>query len=153
MTHTPPPFRLLPYLDELNEFFWTSGADGVLRMLHCTACSYVIHPPAPYCPTCGSTSTEPRALSGRGTLYSYTVNHQPWDGVGDLYLVALVELEEQSDVRLMTNLVDIEPEDVRIGMPVEVFFEERENDPPVYLPLFRPAGGTRTEPQAEEAQQ
>lgn len=141
MTTAPPPFRLLPYLDELNEFFWTSGADGVLRMLHCTSCSYLIHPPAPYCPTCGGTDTEPRAVSGRATVYSYTVNHQPWDGVGDIYVVALVELDEQPDVRLMTNLVDVAPEDVRIGMAVEVVFEKRESEPDVYLPLFRPAAG------------
>lgn len=140
MTYAPPPFRLLPYLDELNEFFWTSGADGKLRMQHCTACAYVIHPPAPYCPSCGGTDSEPRVLSGRGTVYSYTVNHQPWDGVGDLYVVALVELDDQDDVRLMTNLIGIEPDQVQIGMPVEVFFEERENDPTVYLPLFRPIG-------------
>lgn len=145
MTTAPPPFRLLPHLDELNEFFWTSGGDGVLRMLHCTACSYVIHPPAPYCPACGGTATEPRPASGRGSVYSYTINVQPWDGVGDVYVVALVELEEQDDVRLMTNLVDVPPEDVRIGMPVEVVFERREADPPVYLPLFRPRSAEQSE--------
>ena len=145
MTTTPPPFRLLPHLDELNEFFWTSGADGQLRMLHCASCSYVIHPPAPYCPTCGSTTTEPRVVSGHGSVYSYTVNVQPWDGVGDVYVVALVELDEQPDVRLMTNLVDVLPEDARIGMPVEVVFEERAGDPSVYLPLFRPVAEDRPE--------
>lgn len=132
---TAPPFRMLPELDDTNEFFWTSGAGGQLRFLHCSSCSYVIHPPAPYCPACGSRDTDPRPVSGRGTVYSFTRNVQPWDGVGDEYLIAWVQLDEQADVRLTTNLVDVDPSDVHIGMPVEVVFEQRDN---VYLPLFRP---------------
>jgi uncharacterized OB-fold protein len=76
-------------------------------------------------------------VSGRGTLHSFTVNHQAWDGVGDVYVIGLVEIEEQADVRLTTNIVDVDPDDVRIGMPVEVVFEDHD---PVYIPLFRPAG-------------
>ena len=74
-------------------------------------------------------------MSGRGTLHSFTVNHQPWDGVGDTYVIGLVSLVEQPDVRLTTNIVDVEPDAVRIGMPVEVVFEDHD---PIYLPLFRP---------------
>jgi uncharacterized OB-fold protein len=75
-------------------------------------------------------------VTGRGTVYSYTVNHQPWDGAGDVYAIALVELDEQPDVRLMTNIVGVGPDDVRIGMPVEVVFEDHGE---VHIPLFRPA--------------
>ena len=74
-------------------------------------------------------------MSGRATVHSFTVNHQPWDGVGDVYVIGLVEIDEQPDVRLTTNIVDVEPDDVRIGMPVEVVFEDHE---PVFVPLFRP---------------
>ncbi len=63
------------------------------------------------------------------------MNHQPWDGNGDAYIIAVVEIDEQQGLRLATNLVDVAPEDVRIGMAVEVVFE---NHDPVYLPLFRP---------------
>jgi uncharacterized OB-fold protein len=77
----------------------------------------------------------PVEVSGRGTLHSFTVNFQPWDGVGDTYVLGLVSLEEQPDVRLTTNLVDVEPDAVRIGMPVEVVFEDHD---PIFLPLFRP---------------
>ena len=70
------------------------------------------------CPRCHSRDVAPAVVSGRGTVHSFTVNHQPWDGVGDTYVIALVALAEQEDVRLTTNLVDIEPETVRIGMPV-----------------------------------
>jgi hypothetical protein len=131
---TTPP-RVLPTTDELSAFFWTAGADGELRVLRCDACTYVIHPPVRYCPACGSRETGPAGVSGRGTLYSFTVNHQPWDGVGDVYVIGLVELEEQADVRLVSNIVGIDPEDVRIGMPLEAVFEDHD---PVFLPLFRP---------------
>jgi hypothetical protein len=127
--------RVLPTLDEASAFFWTSGADGSLRLLRCSACGYYLHPPSPICPRCHSRELAPTVVSGRATVHSFTVNHQPWDGVGDTYVIALVTLAEQDDVRLTTNLVDIAPEDVRIGMPVEVVFEDHD---PVYLPLFRP---------------
>ncbi|SEP27166.1 hypothetical protein SAMN05660991_04429 [Trujillonella endophytica] len=125
----------MPTTEELSGFFWTSGRDGVLRLLGCDACGYLIHPPVGYCPACQGRETSPTPVSGRGTLYSFTVNHQPWDGVGDLYVIGLVELEEQPEVRLLTNVVGVDPSDVRVGMPVEVVFEDHD---PVFLPLFRP---------------
>jgi hypothetical protein len=74
-------------------------------------------------------------VSGRATVHSFTINHQPWDGVGDVYVIAVVQIEEQPDVRLTTNVVGIDPSQVRIAMPVEVLFEDHD---PVFLPLFRP---------------
>jgi uncharacterized protein len=127
--------RVLPTVDEPSAFFWTSGADGSLRFLRCSDCGYHLHPPAPICPRCHSRDLAPAVVSGRATVHSFTVNHQPWDGVGDTYVIALVTLAEQDDLRLTTNLVGVEPGDVRIGMPVEVVFEDHA---PVYLPLFRP---------------
>jgi hypothetical protein len=132
---TEPAFRVLPTLDEPSAFFWTSGADGKLRFLRCSECSHLIHPPAPICPSCHSRDAAPAEVSGRGTLYSFTVNHQPWDGPGDPYVIGLVEIAEQPDVRLTTNIVGIDPDAVEIGMPVEVVFEDHT---PVFVPLFRP---------------
>jgi hypothetical protein len=126
---------MLPDVEGVSGFFWTSGADGKLRFLRCTSCSYLIHPPAGYCPRCQGRSTAPAEVSGRGTLYSFTVNHQPWDGAGDVYVIGLVEIEEQPDVRLVTNIVGAEAAELRIGMPVQVAFEDHD---PVWLPLFRP---------------
>ena len=128
-------FRVLPALGEDNEFFWTAGRDGRLRFLQCRDCRYLIHPPAPVCPRCYGRETAPTDVSGRGTLFSYTVNHQPWDGVGDEYVIGLVEIEEQDDVRLTTNIVGAAAGDLRIGMPVQVVFEDHD---PVFVPLFRP---------------
>jgi uncharacterized OB-fold protein len=131
-----PHIRVLPALDFDNEFFWTSGKDGVLRFLRCAECEVLVHPPVPYCAKCGGTPA-PTAVSGRGTVYSFTVNHQAWDGTSDPYVIALVAIDEQPDVRLTTNLVDCELDEVRIGMPVEVVFADHD---PIYLPLFRPVG-------------
>ena len=132
----PRPPRVLPSIDGPAAFFWTSGADGRLRFLRCSACSYFIHPPVPYCPQCGGRRAAPEVVAGRGKLYSYSVNHQPWDGIGEVYIICVVAMDEQPDLRLLTNLVDVTAADVRIGMPVEVVFEDHA---PVYLPLFRPA--------------
>lgn len=135
MTAPGPPLRLLPRLDDTNRFFWTSGADGRLRFLRCTDCRTFVHPPAPRCPTCLSDDLAPEAVSGRGTVESFTVNHQQWIPGSDPYIVAWVSIAEQPDVRLTTNLVDLEPEQVTIGMAVDVVFEESGD---VFLPLFGP---------------
>ncbi len=141
MTASGPPFRLLPRTDGDSGFFWTSGADGLLRFLHCDACRTIVHPPAPCCPACLSPDVAPRPVSGRGTVHSFTVNHQQWIPGAEPYVVALVAIEEQPDVRLTTNLVGVGDDEVHIGMPVEVTFEQHEE---VYLPLFRPVpGGSR----------
>jgi uncharacterized OB-fold protein len=130
------PFRVLPRLTPETEFFWTSGKDGKLRFLRCTTCHYYVHPPSPICPRCLTKTLVPEAVSGRATVFSYTVNHQPWIPTFDPpYVVGLVTIEEQDDVRLTTNIVGCEPGDVRIGMPVQVCFEEYED---VWLPLFEP---------------
>lgn len=131
-----PAIRLLPRLDQENEFFWTSGADGHLRFLRCEQCRTYVHPPAPRCPECLSDALAPEAVSGRGTIVAFTLNEQAWIPGSDPYLIGLVAIDEQESVRLTTNLVDVEPDEVRIGMRVEVVFEHHDD---VYLPLFRPA--------------
>jgi uncharacterized OB-fold protein len=138
MSEAPPrPFRILPAVDDSNRHFWTGGAAGELRFLRCRACGHWIHPPAPICPACLGRDVAPAAVSGRGQVATFTVNHQPWiPGFEPPYVVAIVELEEQPGLRLTTNIVNCEPDAVKIGMAVRVLFEEREE---VYLPLFEPA--------------
>jgi uncharacterized OB-fold protein len=141
---TDVPFRILPKLDDSNRFFWTSGADGRLRFLRCRDCGYFIHPPVPICPRCHSKRLEPEAVSGRATVVTYSINHQPWMPGPELpYVVAIVEIEEVPEVRLTTNIVNCAPDDVQSGLPVQVVFERHADEPDdVYLPLFepRPAG-------------
>ncbi|HTT87187.1 MAG TPA: OB-fold domain-containing protein [Acidimicrobiales bacterium] len=135
MTANGPSFRLLPRLDEDNRFFWTSGADGKLRFLRCSGCRKFVHPPVPRCPYCLDQSMAPETTSGRGVVHSFTVNHQQWIPGSDPYIIGLVTIAEQDDVRLTTNIVDTEAEDMVVGMEVEVTFEHAED---VWFPLFRP---------------
>jgi len=130
---TDVPFRVLPSLDETNEFFWTSGSEGVLRFLRCQSCGYWLHPPGPWCPGCGATEFAPEAVSGRAELLTYTVNHQPWAGPADPYVIAIVGLPEQEGLRLTTNIVGCPIDEVVIGMPVQVVFEQHGD---IWFPLF-----------------
>ena len=128
--------RPLPEITSMNAHFWRSGRHGELCLLRCSACSYYVHPPQPVCPRCLSKDVPPVVVSGRGTLFSFTVNHHPWNPtVPAPYIIGLVEIAEQHDVRLTTNIVGCEPDDVRIGMPVRVNFEQEGE---VYVPVFTP---------------
>ena len=132
--------RPLPQLTPFNEWFWTSGADGTLRIQGCADCKTLVHPPVPVCPHCRSRSWEPTVVSGRGTVVAFTVNHQRWlPGFEPPYVIANVALAEDPAVRLTTNLVGCDPDDVHIGHEVAVRFERHED---VWLPLFEPTGET-----------
>lgn len=132
--------RLLPAITPMNAYFWRGGADGKLHILRCGDCGYLIHPYAARCTRCGSANVSPAAVSGKGEVVGFTVNHQPWvAGVEVPYVVALVELVEQANVRLMTNLPECAPQDVSVGMKVEVYFEQQDD---VFVPLFRPVVDT-----------
>jgi uncharacterized OB-fold protein len=133
------PFRVLPRVTEQTEPFWTGGAEGKLRFLRCQECGYFVHPPGPVCPKDLSRELEWEAVSGRATVHTYTVNHQPWyPGLDPPYVVAIVTMEEQDDLRLMTNIVGCPPEAVDVGMAVQVTFEQYDD---VWLPFFHPAAG------------
>lgn len=127
------PFRVLPQIDDENRFFWTSGADGQLRFLRCGDCSEYVHPPAPECPACAGRRLSPEVVTGRGEVFSYTINHQQWDGSPEPYVIALVALDEQDGLRLTTNLVDTDIGRVGIGLRLKVCFEQQGD---VFLPMF-----------------
>ncbi len=133
---TAKPFRILPKIAPDTEFFWTSGAEGELRLQRCEECHLILHPPSVICPRCLSKKLSPSAMSGRATVLTYTVNHQQWiPGFDPPYVFAIVEIVEQQGVRLFTNVVDCAIEDVHIGMPVQVRFEHHDD---VWLPVFAP---------------
>ena len=122
-----------------------AGVRGELRFWRCGDCGYWIHPPLPMCPRCRSKKLATEAVSGRATLASYTINHQAWMPGPELpYVVAIVALDEDSSVRLTTNIVGCAPEDVRVGMRVKATFE-RHSDPngDIWIPLFAPDDGAR----------
>lgn len=131
------PFRLLPAVGPDNEHFWHGGADGELRFLRCGDCQSYVHPPVPVCPECLGRTLAAEAVSGRGRVHTYTVNHHPWvPGFDPPYVVAIVDIEEQAGLRLTTNIVGSASEDVYIGMPVRVLFEARDDG--IFIPLFEP---------------
>jgi len=129
--------RPLPQPDIDTAFFWEATARRELHILRCTNCKTYIHLPKPACRVCGSTDVKPSKVSGRGTVYSYTVTHQPVPGFEPPFAVALIELDEQKGLRLVSNIIDVAPDDVRVGMKVEVTFEPFAED--IWLPLFRKA--------------
>lgn len=136
--------RLLPNLTPENEWFWTSGADDVLRIQGCKDCGELVHPPSPICPNCRSRNWAPTPVSGRAVVAGFTVNSHEWiPGFEPPYAIAVVALEESSSVRLTTNIVDCEPEQVHIGQQVEVRFEDNDG---IFLPLFAPTGETVDNP-------
>ena len=99
------------------------------------------------CPRCLSRDLGPEEVSGRGHVETFTVNYQQWIPGSDTYIIAWVSIDEQPDVRLTTNLVDVEPEDVHFGMPVRVVFEHNDD---VWIPLFTPGGGVVSPAAGEE---
>jgi len=126
----------LPVLTPENEFFWTCGQDGVLRVQQCATCLALRHPPGPVCPRCASDEHEATPVSGRGTVVGFTVNCHQWlPSMPPPYVIAIVALDEDDAVRLTTNVVNCPAADVRVGMRVRVTFEQHDD---VWLPLFSP---------------
>jgi acetyl-CoA acetyltransferase/uncharacterized OB-fold protein len=139
--------RPLPELTPTNEWFWTSGADGKLRIQGCRDCGTLVHPPTPICPTCRSRSWEPAPVSGHATVVGFTVNAHRWlPGFEPPYVIANVALVENPDVHLTTNIVGCDAADVHVGQEVTVRFEQQDD---VWLPLFEPTGSTNIDPTPE----
>lgn len=96
-----------------------------------------MHPQSVLCPQCRGRDIEFEPVSGRGVVVGLTVNEQQWlPNFPPPYVVAVVALEEDSSVRLTTNIVGCEPSDVQVGSKVRVVFEQIEDD--IWLPLFEP---------------
>lgn len=108
--------------DVVTEPFWLAARQRKLVAPKCAACAAFRMPPTPFCPNCHSTEIDWPQLSGRATVYSFAVVHG-FPGLPDVTLVpAVVELPDAPGVRLVTNVIDIEPDDVRIGMELTVDF-------------------------------
>ncbi|HET7072988.1 MAG TPA: Zn-ribbon domain-containing OB-fold protein [Mycobacterium sp.] len=132
--------RLAPAIGPDNEFFWKGLREHRLLLQRCTECEALRHPPRPMCPTCRSVSWDAIEASGRGTVYSYVMPLEPKFPFFDYpYIVVLVQLDE--GMRLVSNLCGIDPADVTVGMPVEVYYKTFDND--LVLHQFRPAEGSR----------
>jgi len=141
MAKTEVPFRILPRVTDRNRFYWTAGRDGELRFQRCNACKYFIHPPGVLCPKCHSKDLGVEAVSGRGEVHTFSINHQAWmPGLEPPFVLAVVRLPEQADLRITTNIVNCAPDAVTFGMPVQVLFEPHTEDE-VWIPVFEPVKG------------
>ena len=130
--------RPRPAVTQDSSFFFEGVAAGKLLVQRCAACGVLRHPPRPACPECRSLEWDTVESTGRGTVYSFVVVHYPQVPAFDYPLpIALVELDEGT--RLVADLVDVAPDDVRIGMPVEVRMVAVDDE--LTLPMFAPAGG------------
>ena len=123
------------YLD--FEGFWTGVDQGKLLLQKCADCGEWRHIPKPMCPKCHSVEKEWVPVSGKGVVYSWvTYKESPHPAFKTPYSVVLVELEE--GMRIVSNLVDVKPDEIAIGMPVEVTFDKITEE--VTLPKFKKTG-------------
>ncbi|MCH7789547.1 MAG: OB-fold domain-containing protein [Acidobacteria bacterium] len=130
------PLRYIGTPSAEGEFFWTSGKDGFLRLLHCDDCDRFHHPPQPVCPYCHGRDLSPKPVAGTGTLAAFTINHQPFiPGFDPPYVFGFVEIDEDPTIRIATNIVGCDHSDVEIGMRLRVLFEHSGE---WYVPLFEP---------------
>lgn len=136
---TSAPTRLEPPVTPEAEPFWEASRRRELRLPWCGACERPHWYPRPTCPHCLSPDLAWRPASGRGTVAAVSVMHRPANpmmaAMGP-YAVILVDLEE--GVRMMSNATGVDPTEVTVGMPVHVAWEELSDGR--HLPLFEPAG-------------
>ena len=136
------PPRPRPEPDALTRFYWEHARRHELAILHCRRCEGFVHLPRPLCRHCLSDDLAPRVVSGRGRIHTWTRTHYVYhpafaDRVP--YPVVLVELEEDPTVRICSNLVECDGVEIRSGLPVEVVFEDLDDE--ISLPQFRPRRG------------
>jgi uncharacterized OB-fold protein len=131
----PAPSGVLrPVVSQDTAFFWEGASAGELRIQRCGACHALRHPPGPACPECGALKPDYVVASGLGEVYSYVVHHHPpVPGKETPFVIALVELEE--GVRMVAELIDVPPGDVRIGLPVRAAFVRVDDE--LTLPVWR----------------
>jgi uncharacterized OB-fold protein len=132
-----PPVRPAP--DRLTSFFWDGARQHQLLIQKCHRCGRFQHPPEPVCHHCLSFDLGPGQVSGRGTIYSFEIaTHafHPWFADKIPFVIAVVELAEQPNLKLITNIVDADLATLEIGAEVEVTW--RPLDDQFTLPVFRP---------------
>ena len=132
--------RPVPVPSADTQPFWDGCARGELLLQRCNRCGNLWHPPSSLCPSCFSTDFAWTPASGKGTVYTFSVVHHPfrrlWEPLVP-YTLAVIELAEGPHI--LSDVVDVAPDAVRIGMEVDVKFEPVSDT--ISLPLFRPAGG------------
>lgn len=127
----------IPRVDEESKGFWEACRRHELYVQRCRQCGLTRYYPRAVCTQCMSSDVGWVRSTGRGEVYTFTVTHQnhaPGFREQLPYVLAYVELEE--GVQMLTNIVDCAPDEVRIGLPVEVTFEDVTDE--IAIPRFKP---------------
>ncbi len=137
MNKTPAKTRPAPLPSRTTQFFWDAAREGKLALQYDPVAERYQFWPRAISVVTGRRNLEWRTVSGRGHVYSYTVTHVPAPGFEDRVpdVVGLIELEE--GVRILANMINVEPADMKTGMPVKVAFEKITDDVDYFA--FEPA--------------
>lgn len=138
--HMPPPLFTDPYADEWTAPFWEAAKREQLSAPRCTNCGAFRLPPSRWCAHCRTQEIEYVDLPGTGTLYSFIVVRHPLSpDAADYvpYVPAVVDPDGAPGARFVSNIVDCEPEDVHIGMPLRVVWNHVSDT--LALPFWTPA--------------
>lgn len=131
------PKRPRPRLDAENRAFWTGGSEGRLNIMKCGDCGKFTHPPLLMCRHCQGEAMTPHAVSGKGMVETYTVNHQAWmPGLEVPFVIARVRLDDAPEVIITSNVINCPVDAVDFGDKVQVTFEEQDG---IWYPLFEKA--------------
>jgi hypothetical protein len=130
-----------PYADESTQPFWDAALEGRLVAPRCTNCGTFVLPPAPFCYECQHQAFEWVDLPGTGTIYSFTVVRHPLaPHLSEVvpYVSGVIDLDgtQGAGARMIANIVDCDPEAVRIGDAVRIAFEKVSDT--YAVPRFRP---------------
>jgi uncharacterized protein len=126
----------VPAPDRWSAPYWEAARQHRLTVQQCDACGVAQYPPDVSCANCQGEEFTFAEVSGEGTVYSFAVfTRSLMPSFAAPYVIALVDLADRTGVRLMTNIVEVAPEKVEIGMSVEVTFEARGD---WAIPQFRP---------------
>jgi uncharacterized OB-fold protein len=144
-----PKPKPIPYPDDpVTQPFWAAARENRLAIQHCNTCGCAYHPPVGLCENCASDDLGVREVSGRGSIYSYTIVHSQRVPAFDRltpFVIGRVELEDAPGVFVIANLLSDDGTEPSIGQAVMVEFEEISAG--VKLPQFRlvpePKGGPR----------
>jgi hypothetical protein len=137
MTRFFPDGMPPPLADATTLPFWQAAKEHRLVVQRCTGCRHTRLPPAPVCPECRSAASDWKQVSGRGEVYTYTVVHRPIAAGQQLpYVIAVIALEGADGVRMISNVVGASPDELTIGLPVELVWEDMSTE--LAMPRFRP---------------
>jgi uncharacterized protein len=117
-----------PAINPETKPFWDAAAKGQLLIKKCLACGELHYYPRTICPFCHSDRTQWQAVSGKGSIYSFSVMRR----AAEPFAIAYVTLEEGP--RVLTNIVDCAFDDIKIGEPVTLVWKQSEGGPAV--PMF-----------------